>query len=228
MRDKLRNEEYFDTYIEEELEDIQMFKQSLAEGEIEDDRTDSIKDEILLIKLGVIIAEYSRGDDLEVIKRDFEDMLDLFCESWDGGIYEDNLCFESLAYLLGLDGTKLNKIKVKLMESDTYDYLIDFVLSGAESDHDGKLSFPRSYRKLADCIIHNDREALIKYLRGWYRGSRESSWYDTHKITDDALYYGYWCFEAGAVAKRLGFDDSDLWDEHYYPFDMVHFDAKNG
>ncbi len=224
MRDKLRNKEYFDTFIEEELEDIQMFKDSLADGEIENDRIDSIKDEILLIKMGVIIAKYSRGDDIEDIKQDLEDMTDMFCKSWDGGIYEFNLWFASLAYLLGLDSTKLARIKKKLMESDTYDYLIDYVLTGAECKFDNsRVSFPRSYKKLVKSINENDRDALLKYLRGWYKGSQESSWYDTHKITDDALYYGYWCFESGAVAKRLGLADDDLQNEQYYPYDLVHF-----
>ena len=224
MRDKLRKKEYFDTFIEEELEDIQMFKDSLADGEIENDRIDSIKDEILLIKMGIIIAKYSRGDDIEDIKQDLEDMTDMFCKSWDGGIYEDNLWFASLAYLLGLDSTKLARIRKKLMESDTYDYLIDYVLTGAECEFDNsRVSFPRSYKKLVKSINENDRDALLKYLRGWYKGSQESSWYDTHKITDDALYYGYWCFEAGAVAKRLGLADDDLQNEQYYPYDLVHF-----
>ena len=224
MRDKLRKKEYFDTFIEEELEDIQMFKDSLADGEIENDRIDSVKDEILLIKMGVIIAKYSRGDDIEDIKQDLEDMTDMFCKSWDGGIYEYNLWFASLAYLLGLDSTKLARIRKKLMESDTYDYLIDYVLTGAECEFDNsRVSFPRSYKKLVKSINENDRDALLKYLRGWYKGSQESSWYDTHKITDDALYYGYWCFEAGAVAKRLGLADDDLQNEQYYPYDLVHF-----
>ena len=224
MRDKLRSKEYFDTFIQEELEDIQMFEESIANGEIEADRIDSIKDEILLIKLGVIIARYSRGDSLENIRAEFEDMVDMFCESWDGGIYEDNLWFASLAYLLGLDDVQLCRIKAKLMESETYDYLIDHILSGAESESDSsEISFPRSYKKLVSSIKMNDKDLFLKYLRGWYKGSRESAWYDTHKITDDDLYYGYWCFEAGAVSKRLGFDDSDMQNEKYYPYDMVHF-----
>ena len=45
---------------------------------------------------------------------------------------------------------------------------------------------------------------------------------NVHKIEFDKLYYGYWCFEAGAIVKRLGFDDEDLKNEQYYPYDMVH------
>lgn len=224
MRDNLRTEEYFDTFILEELEGIQMFEDSLANGEIEENRIDSIKDEILLIKMGIIIAEYSRGDSISMIKQDFENMIDLFCESWDGEIYEDNLCFASLAYLLGLNDVQLNRIRNKLMESDTYDFLLDYVLVGFDNDQDkSKISFPRPYKKLLKCINDEDKDAFLKYLRGWYKGSQESAWYDTHKVKDDNLYYGYWCFEAAAVAKRLGLNDDDLKNEQYYPYDMIHF-----
>ena len=224
MRDTLRTKEYFDKFILEELEDIQMFEDSLEKGEIEKDRIDSIKDEVLQIKVGIIIAKYSRGDPIDTIKKEFEDMIDSFCESWDGEIYEDNLCFASLAYLLGLDNTQLNRIRNKLKESDTYDYLIDFVLVGVDDAQDNsEISFPRPYKQLLKCINGEDKYAFKKYLRGWYKGCQESSWYDTHKIEDDNLYFGYWCFEAGAVAKRLGFKDDDLQNEQYYPYDMVHF-----
>ncbi len=32
-------------------------------------------------------------------------------QTWEGGIYEDNLWFASLAYLLGIDSAKLEKIR---------------------------------------------------------------------------------------------------------------------
>lgn len=224
MRDNIKTKEYFDTFILEELEDIQMFQDSLDNGEIEENRIGSIKDDILLIQIGILIAKYSRGDSINEIKQEFESMLDLFCESWNGGVYEDNLCFASLAYLLGLNDVQLKRIRSKLMEADTYDFLLDFVLLGSKDNpYKSKISFSRSYKKLIQCINSNNMEELVKYLRGWYKGSQGSSWYDTHKIKDDNLYYGYWCFEAGAVAKRLGFLDDDLKNEQYYPYDMVHY-----
>ena len=125
-----------------------MFQDSLDNGEIEEDRVESIKDDILLIQIGILIAKYSRGDSINEIKQEFESMLDLFCESWNGGVYEDNLCFASLAYLLGLNDVQLNRIRSKLMEADTYDFLLDFVLLGSKDNpYKSKISFPRSYQK---------------------------------------------------------------------------------
>ena len=104
------------------------------------------------------------------------------------------------------------------------DYLIDFVFLGFESDIDiNKISFQREYKKLTKYIDDRTKETFLKYLRGWYRSHLHSSWYDSHKNEKFKLYFGYWCFEAGAIAKRLGFIDDDLKNEQYYPYDMVHF-----
>ncbi len=50
-------------------------------------------------------------------------------------------------------------------------------------------------------------------------------WYDIHK-TKEKLYYGYWSFETGAIAKILNLDDSSLKDVSYYPYDLVHYKEK--
>ena len=162
--------------------------------------------------------------DVEEIKKEFESSLDLFGEAWDDSVYESNIIFASLAYLLNLDDGKLNIIKNKLRKSETYDSLLDFILIGNKSEFDtSKISFPRPYKKLVKSINDEDRDAFLKYLRGWYKGSVDSAWYGTHELVNKYQYYGYWCFEAGAIAKRLGFIDDDLKNEQYYPYDMVHF-----
>ncbi|MFR5952198.1 MAG: PoNe immunity protein domain-containing protein [Coprococcus sp.] len=66
------------------------------------------------------------------------------------------------------------------------------------------------HTKLVKSINDEDRDAFLKYLRGWYKGSVDSAWYGTHELVNKYQYYGYWCFEAGAIAKRLGFIDDDL------------------
>ena len=39
----------------------------------------------------------------------------------------------------------------------------------------------------------------------------------------DGIYYGYWSFEAGAIAKKLHLDDTSLKNVPYYPYDLVHY-----
>ncbi len=191
---------------------------------IDDERVPLINNKIIYLKTDLIIAKYSRGDSINDIKNEFEELIDMVCEKGDVSIYEDNLCLASLAYLLGVNSDKMMRLRSKLMESETYDYLIDFVFLGFESDIDiNKISFQREYKKLTKYIDDRTKETFLKYLRGWYRSHLHSSWYDSHKNEKFKLYFGYWCFEAGAIAKRLQLDDNDLQNEQYYPYDMVHF-----
>jgi hypothetical protein len=196
----------------------------LNSGSIDDERVPLINNKIIYLKTDLIIAKYSRGDSINDIKNEFEELIDMVCEKGDVSIYEDNLCLASLAYLLGVNSDKMMRLRSKLMESETYDYLIDFVFLGFESDIDiNKISFQREYKKLTKYIDDRTKETFLKYLRGWYRSHLHSSWYDSHKNEKFKLYFGYWCFEAGAIAKRLQLDDNDLQNEQYYPYDMVHF-----
>ena len=224
MRDSIRTKAYFDEFIAQEKERICKFQDKLNSGSIDDERVPLINNKIIYLKTDLIIAKYSRGDSINDIKNEFEELIDMVCEKGDGSIYEDNLCLASLAYLLGVNSDKMMRLRSKLMESETYDYLIDFVFLGSESDIDiNKISFQREYKKLTKYIDDRTKETFLKYLRGWYRSHLHSSWYDSHKNEKFKLYFGYWCFEAGAIAKRLQLDDNDLQNEQYYPYDMVHF-----
>ena len=224
MRDSIRTKAYFDEFIAQEKERICKFQDKLNSGSIDDERVPLINNKIIYLKTDLIIAKYSRGDSINDIKNEFEELIDMVCEKGDVSIYEDNLCLASLAYLLGVNSDKMMRLRSKLMESETYDYLIDFVFLGSESDIDiNKISFQREYKKLTKYIDDRTKETFLKYLRGWYRSHLHSSWYDSHKNEKFYQYYGYWCFEAGAIAKRLGFIDDDLKNEQYYPYDMVHF-----
>lgn len=224
MRDSIRTKAYFDEFIAQEKERICKFQDKLNSGSIDDERVPLINNKIIYLKTDLIIAKYSRGDSINDIKNEFEELIDMVCEKGDVSIYEDNLCLASLAYLLGVNSDKMMRLRSKLMESETYDYLIDFVFLGSESDIDiNKISFQREYKKLTKYIDDRTKETFLKYLRGWYRSHLHSSWYDSHKNEKFKLYFGYWCFEASAIAKRLGFIDDDLKNEQYYPYDMVHF-----
>ena len=66
---------------------------------------------------------------------------------------------------------------------------------------------------------------LAKYLKeNWY--NEKCDCYEVHKSSQN-IYYGYWSFEAGAIAKILNFDDSNLKDMPYYPYDLVHYKSNS-
>ncbi len=224
MRDFIKSKSYFDEFIIQDTGRVERFETKIKSGEVKEDRILPVKYKLIQIKTGIIIAKYSRGDSIELLRNEFESLIDLFVEAWNSESYEDNLRFASLAYLLNINTNLKDRIREKLKGTQYYDYLIDFVLVGLESDIDtNKISFLRQYKKLVQFIDDGNKDTFSKYLHGWYRSHFHSSWYDTHKNEDYKLYFGYWCFEAGAVAKRMGLKDDDLQKEQYYPYDMVHF-----
>ncbi|MFC7422133.1 PoNe immunity protein domain-containing protein [Iodobacter arcticus] len=68
---------------------------------------------------------------------------------------------------------------------------------------------------------------IQQYLKAWYPAQEGARWYDAHRkiVDDNAPYYGYWAFEAGATAYLLDMDDSQI--EHMvYPKDLVTYAKK--
>jgi len=70
--------------------------------------------------------------------------------------------------------------------------------------------------------------ALVKFVRqDWYRGHKGQSWWGMHQYNNDKTPFegfgGYWCWEAAAIARICGVDDSALEGHKYYPYDLAHY-----
>lgn len=65
---------------------------------------------------------------------------------------------------------------------------------------------------------------LAEYCRQWYPAMESTPWHGGHErmTKDDGDYFGYWAFEAGAVALLYNIDDSKI-DHMVYPRDLVAF-----
>ena len=226
MRDNVRTREYFDIHINENWEDINYYKSKLDNNEVKEERVEIIKREVQRTKLYTIIAMYSRGDEVSEIKKEFDEMLELYLEidNETQFSYSSNLEVISLAVLLDIEEAKLLKIHEIISEKDS---LFEFLLTK-------KLEIQKSlfvkyewWQKLMGLILLEDQEAQIEglktYINTWYEANEKDGNFESIKNTKVNTYSGYWCFEAGAVAKILGLDDSDLKSQQYYPFDMVQF-----
>jgi hypothetical protein len=69
----------------------------------------------------------------------------------------------------------------------------------------------------------SEASALLKqYVDNWYPHFKYVPWHDGHKRIDgtDGDYFGYWAFEAGAVALLCNIDDTAI-THMVYPKDMV-------
>jgi hypothetical protein len=77
---------------------------------------------------------------------------------------------------------------------------------------EGTLLFPNVYNGLKNVITskNNQSELLEDYVKHqWYKKHVSHGLSESHKSTQNT-YYGYWSFEAGAVAKLLNLSDNTL------------------
>ena len=85
-----------------------------------------------------------------------------------------------------------------------------------------ELLFSNVFSILQKVVFEEDKITLLKeYLSNhWY--NKDCGCYEAHKSKQN-IYYGYWSFEAGAIAKILNIDDIQLCGTQYYPYDLVHY-----
>ena len=221
MRDNIKDEQYFREFIAEDLNRVLKLSKKIEMGEIKNSRIIPVKQGIFRLKLGIIIAKYSRGDDIQDLKLSFE----LIFKEWitnffSPNAYNENLKMISLGILFNIEQDFLLLVKKKLIENNINDWLYDFLLN--EKKENTPLLFSQRFHFLKETVdTANKDNSLEKYLKEeWY--NKDCEVFEAHKSTQ-RIYYGYWCFEAGAVAKILHLDDSSLKDVPYYPYDLVHY-----
>lgn len=225
MRDKLKNLDYFRSFIEEETETIDFFINKLESGELDEDRIIPVKTEIQNTQLGILIAKYSMGAAIDELKYLFAGISNEWDAVYSTANYNKKIKMLSLMVLLNVD---IKEEMVTLLKNEKeQDWLIGFLLNyltGKSIYLECDLLFPEGLSVLKESTISEDKVGCIKkYLeKHWY--NKDCGCYEAHKSKEN-VYYGYWSFEAGAIAKILGIDDSLLKDVKYYPYDLVHFEG---
>lgn len=225
MRDQIKDLEYFNDFLQEEQARITRFSDKLANGEVKPERQLPVKTKIHDLKLGILTARYSRGDELSVLEGEYAELLKSWEEVWEPDNYNKNLKMISLGVLFEGDIVLAKEMKAMLKAANIDDWLLNFLLcswigSGMENK-DGDLIFPKDFSLIQEVVLtHNRRESLQEYLSCWYR--EDCGCYEAHK-SSQKIYYGYWSFEAGAVAKILNIDDTGMEQMLYYPYDLAHY-----
>lgn len=225
MRDKLKSEKYFDEFIEEDSKRIKKFISKLEKGEVRKERIFSVKCKIHDLELGILIARYSKGDNLPVLKDAFVDLCYEWEEVFQPEYYNKNLTMISLAVLFNVGKEQMKRIlglfKNAGVEDWVFEFMLNAVLGGGISEKI-PLIFPKDYITLKQVAFSDNPMPLLKkyLLEEWY--NIDCGCYEAHK-SSQKIYYGYWSFEAGAFAKILQLDDKDLKETPYYPYDIVHF-----
>ena len=233
MRDRIKDEHYFNSLIQKEKESIIMFedavkKTTLEKGELDRGTRNGYNILINFYEKEINLL-YSLGEDLATIEEVYKKLLLYYSKMWDRKYgYIELIKVLSLAVLFEVDRSDIFELEKKLISEKFDDYLVNFLIQKIDSTWERKgdeFEF-----KVYDClkqISEKDREIACEELKEyllekWYEIHRECAWYDSHKSNKN-VYYGYWSFEAGAIAKILNLNDSSLKDVPYYPYDLVHY-----
>lgn len=234
MRDKIKDENYFKTLIEKEEKNIIMFENAVKKSIVEKGESDrgtrngfsilinSYQNEINLL--------YSYGEDLEIIEEQYKKLLSYYGKMWDRKYgYIEMIKVLALAVLFEVDKGEIYSLEERIIYENLDDYLANIligVIDSAWTKKGTEFEFKGVYdclRPILDNKEDNSSELIKEYLqKKWYDIHKECTWYDSHRSSQN-IYYGYWSFEAGAIAKILNIDDSNLKDEPYYPYDLVHY-----
>lgn len=237
IRDKLKKRKDFEKVLKIRLAEIDRYKEILTTGQgdelyscymIADDSMD------------VIQIRYSMDGGLKELQKIYMDSFDYFLRdnSCDGAIYDDVLYRISLGILLNIPDENFMQLVDYVQRLDeeakpadwTPDLLLWFLLNSRLKDnekrtHAQKLGFPRECKGLYKVTQAADSKAALKalkeYIGKWYNLNKDAPWYNNHL---KSTYRGYWAWEVAAVAKVMHIDDTDLKDNPYYPYDMVHWE----
>lgn len=155
---------------------------------------------------------------------DFENLSD----------YENILQFLSIAILIrDHESAKVigYTMRSHLGRDALFDELIEPYVEIEATADECALAAP--YEMLAEAFREEDEEmvskSIVGYLNAWYPAMKHHPrWYNGHLTKSPegwAPYYGYWAFEAAAVAYLLGIDDTSF-NSIVYPRDLVAYAAE--
>ncbi len=191
--------------------------------------------------MNLIKITYSLGDKIKDLRETYIVSLQFFLLGFesDEPMYFDILNRVALGFLLNISNENFQQLVDYVQRMDeqakpadwTPDQLLWFILNSRlkkdeEQTHADKLAFPKLYKGLFKLTQVSDaqeaKKALEDYIEKWYNLNKNAPWYNSHLKKN--CYRGYWAWEVAAVAKIMHIDDSDLKDNPYYPYDMVHWE----
>ena len=79
------------------------------------------------LKVGILIARYSKGDEISLLEEEYLKRVDDWEEIWDPGYYNKALRMISLAALFEIDKIHVKRMKDMLRKSDVHDWVFDFI-----------------------------------------------------------------------------------------------------
>jgi hypothetical protein len=250
LRDSIKDKKYFDDAIADTDQTILRYIQRLQQPE-KLSPTGRMGGAAGLCRLTLSRLEYSYslGNTLISNKQDLIDLLkyrgmqqffadDLPVQDANRRVEWEKLGFskykETLTWLAFAVSTGTNqdyfKTLFELVDNKGLDTLFDRIaikLGDTDRLVGSKMLYAKPYQLLLDAVdAEGDRQATLmnKFMDAWYPACVKNGFYETHNITNNFGYAGYWCFEAALVTLVFNLDDSGYRNHKYYPAALVHGD----
>lgn len=237
MRDKVKNKAFFEnslSFTNESINDFENIMPQVVESQGEESQgVKNGHNALVMYYTKKVNLMYSLGEEVLEIKMIYEKLLDYYAKAWNIEYgYIDLIRILSLGNLLKIDSlnTNFKILENKIKDVGLNDYFVNYLITSIDSDwelNSNDFHFKGIYEPLKNITEENDKHIsknmLKTYLeKQWYEIHNECAWYNSHNSKQDT-YYGYWAYEAGAIAKILKLNDEELKQQRYYPYDLVHF-----
>ncbi len=237
-RDRRKDAAYWQTYVRQAEEGMEMLRARLAAG-----GRPELRVQWLVGLAGeserLAIAHYSQGQPLSVVRQDVSAALVALADSIPANAaepfdlrgrddYTTALWLLSMGYCLAMEPAVVRRA-VDAIGNQGRDALYERLLKAIPeveivSAGVTKVLHPRPYGTLLRALDAppEDRPAGIQaYLGGYYRQMRGTYWWGQH-LSGDA-YFGYWCFEVAAFVRAFAISDEAFASDPFYPRDLARF-----
>lgn len=212
-----------------------------------------LKSSLFGLRLNILIASYSKGEDKESLHRQFSETVRVMEKVWDKRIVKMHMGREqreidvyyithtfymrwmlSLAVLLEVPDDEF-QILIDLVKRDNikdalYDICTQTKIKSWQISDEVRPLKPKN--KIIDIIKEPDKEKAEKLTKVYL----EKHWFKTYKnlggwekpdaarFDVNSGFVGFWAFEVAAVVKIKGLDDSSFRDNVFYPERLLHDD----
>ena len=246
-RDNIKNESYWEAYLSEQDLWIEKIENALKETKNQYGDTNNkiiqLSGNIFEMQKEKFYAMYSIGANVSALRNVYAALTDAATRL--GALtYNELQLLLSLAILLEYDIVSNNLLSnfqekidkgLQAMFSEEkvsceHDFWLGLLISHIQKTQyiitNKRIFFEESkeFWKLTNELIKaspDDRLSLFTlYMKNWYEFNKDKTWYDFHKRKDN-VYYGYWAFECGALAKIMGLTATQLNGVQFLPIDLL-------
>ncbi|GGE27213.1 PoNe immunity protein domain-containing protein [Streptococcus himalayensis] len=226
MRDKLKNHDYFELFVSKQFQRINNFEKKLLDIEALDEKIiRNIKNAIFKISFEILLAKYSKGEDIALIREDYMNTIPKYKAVFSEIIDVNSLQFIALGVLLNVDLFDDKEFLSLLDKFEVSHGVIDILMNKKNITDINSYKDIKQFRPwIAELYQRSDdRDVIISnQLSNWYRSQKGNYFYGFDK-KPELLYFGYWALEIAALVKVLNIPDDSFKDNKYYPYDLVHF-----